>query len=38
VIPLVSRAAVRAMASNLLMPLSAWRNDTASLCDWYRET
>jgi peptide/nickel transport system substrate-binding protein len=38
VIPLVSRAAVRAMASNLRMPLSAWRHDTASLCDWYRES
>jgi peptide/nickel transport system substrate-binding protein len=37
VIPLVSRSAVRVVASNLRLPLSAWRHDTASLCDWYRE-
>ncbi len=38
VIPILSRAGVRAMATRLRAPLSPWRFDTASLADWCRET
>jgi peptide/nickel transport system substrate-binding protein len=37
VLPVIAGATVRAIGSRLRVPLSAWRLDTASLADWYRE-
>ena len=36
VIPILARNSVRAMAKNLVAPLSPWRNDMASLAFWHR--
>lgn len=37
VIPVLARSTARALAKGLVAPLSGWRNDMASLPDWYRE-
>ena len=37
VIPILARNSTRALAKGLVAPLSAWRNDMASLAHWYRE-
>ena len=36
VIPILARNSMRAMAKNLVAPLSPWRNDMASLAFWHR--
>ncbi len=36
VIPILARNSVRAVAKGLVAPLSAWRNDMASLAHWHR--
>ncbi len=37
VLPIIDRKSVRAMARNLIAPLSGWQNDMATLPHWYRE-
>lgn len=36
VIPILARNSMRALAKNLVAPLSPWRNDMASLAFWHR--
>jgi len=38
VLPIIARTTARALNRRLMAPLSGWRNDTASLPHWYRET
>ena len=38
VIPILARNSMRALAKNLVAPLSPWRNDMASLAFWHRTT
>ncbi|NRF65434.1 peptide ABC transporter substrate-binding protein [Aquincola sp. S2] len=38
VIPVLARTSMRALAKNLVAPLSPWRNDMASLPHWYRDS
>ncbi|MGZ8259596.1 MAG: peptide ABC transporter substrate-binding protein, partial [Caldimonas sp.] len=38
VVPIIARTTARALNRRLMAPLSGWRNDTASLPHWYRES